>query len=215
MTVIRNKNDAAALERLRADAPLARATEWESISNGGNLCRHTLVRMGVGKLAFKPSGGALVFYWLFLLLGLAVLVALLFAWVQESHWLVALLGISFTGFGAWMLGTQTRTAVFDRQRGALRWISASVPSPLRGMTAEQQPVALADIHALQLLCMYNDDFEDSYYFYELNLVLQDSSRVALTSCGKAARLQADARKLSEFLGIPVWDVIPSEAARSQ
>ena len=45
-----------------------------------------------------------------------------------------------------------------------------------------------------------------YVSYELNVVLRDAGRVNVVLYADVQRLRADAEVLSEFLGVPTWDV---------
>ena len=75
---------------------------------------------------------------------------------------------------------------------------------------------LDDVHALQLLRKYvrrNNSSSSSsssrrgYYVYELNLVLKDGTRRFVVSHGSGNSLMNDAKKLSEFLNVPVWSAV--------
>ena len=46
-----------------------------------------------------------------------------------------------------------------------------------------------------------------YYSYELNLVLEDGSRLNVIDHGNVEAIRADAQKLAAFLGKPLWDAI--------
>ena len=49
-------------------------------------------------------------------------------------------------------------------------------------------------------------FTRYYYSYEINLVLNDSSRVSVIDHGDQKVIRNDALKIAEFLDIPVWDI---------
>ncbi len=51
--------------------------------------------------------------------------------------------------------------------------------------------------------------KSSYYSYELNLVLDDGSRINVVDHGNLDRLRGDAQTLSRFLDKPVWDATQS------
>jgi hypothetical protein len=57
------------------------------------------------------------------------------------------------------------------------------------------------------LTEYVSGNKSSYYSYELNLVLDDGSRINVVDHGNLERLRSDAQTLSQFLGKPVWDAI--------
>ncbi len=54
--------------------------------------------------------------------------------------------------------------------------------------------------------------KSSYYSYELNLVLNDGSRINVVDHGNLKRLRSDTQTLSQFLGKPVWDAIRNAPA---
>ena len=54
-------------------------------------------------------------------------------------------------------------------------------------------------------CPNTSGNKNSYYSYELNLVLEDGSRVNVVDQGNLKRLRSDAQTLSRFLDKPVWD----------
>ena len=66
---------------------------------------------------------------------------------------------------------------------------------------------LDSIHALQLISEYCRGNKSSYYSYELNLVMEDGSRMNVVDHGNQAKLREDAQTLSTFLDKPAWDAI--------
>ena len=64
---------------------------------------------------------------------------------------------------------------------------------------------LEEIYAIQLLKEYCRGDKSSYYSYELNLVLEDASRINVVDHGKLNLIRSDAEKLAAFLDIPLWD----------
>jgi hypothetical protein len=57
------------------------------------------------------------------------------------------------------------------------------------------------------LTEYVSGNKNSYYSYELNLVLNDGSRINVVDHGNLKQLRSDTQTLSQFLGKPVWDAI--------
>ena len=95
--------------------------------------------------------------------------------------------------------------VFDRNMGCY-WQSRKQPdsSSTHGYIASCQ---LNDIHAIQLLkeSCGSPSKGSAYVSYELNLVLNDSSRLNVVDHRNSSQIRSDADKLSKFLGVPVWD----------
>ncbi|NQZ58182.1 MAG: hypothetical protein HRT88_12050 [Lentisphaeraceae bacterium] len=69
---------------------------------------------------------------------------------------------------------------------------------------------LSEIHALQLIkkrCVNPSDRvrKEVLYKYELNLVLQDASRINVTDHNNESLMRLDLRDLAEFLNVPILD----------
>lgn len=68
-------------------------------------------------------------------------------------------------------------------------------------------VKLERIHALQLIIAIHKAEKGGFcYSYELNLVLDTGARINVVHHGNKYRIQKDARVLSKFLGVPLWEV---------
>jgi hypothetical protein len=68
------------------------------------------------------------------------------------------------------------------------------------------------IHAVQLISKYNEDSSSEgaavgYYSFELNLVLENGSRVNVVSHGDKERMVSDAEEVTKFLGKPLWNAL--------
>ena len=75
---------------------------------------------------------------------------------------------------------------------------------------ERKTRKLKDIYALQIVREYCKGNKSSYYSYELNLVLNNGERINLVDHGNYVKLLEDAKKLSEFLGRPLWDSVANK-----
>jgi hypothetical protein len=80
-----------------------------------------------------------------------------------------------------------------------------MPTPMELIERGDSSAPLSSIHALQLLSEFVSGSKNSYYSYELNLVLDNGSRINVVDHGNLERLRADASTLSQFLDKPVWD----------
>jgi len=58
---------------------------------------------------------------------------------------------------------------------------------------------------LQLLSEYVSGDKSSYYSYELNLVLDEASRINVVDHENLEQLRGDARTLAQFLDKLLWD----------
>ena len=105
-----------------------------------------------------------------------------------------------------MFYSMSKPVVFDKRSG-LFWKSWKNPEEMGFPETLYNCTELGEIHALQLVSEYWEGDKSSFYSYELNLVLHDGSRTNVVDHGDLAQLRQDAKTLSEFLGIPLWDGI--------
>ncbi len=103
--------------------------------------------------------------------------------------------------------------VFDLGFGCY-WVGGKKPKFSGRVTKKNRITYLDKVHAIQILSeliptnkrTLLDLKEPSYFSYELNLVLEDGSRVNVLDHNRQAQVLKDASLLSIFLNIPIWDV---------
>jgi hypothetical protein len=101
----------------------------------------------------------------------------------------------------------TSPIVFDKSKGYF-WKGRNVPTEKNIKRTLKEYTHLEDIHALQLIsetCWRNED--RSYRSHELNLVLKDGRRINVVDHGVEGNIRECARRLSQFLEVPVWDAL--------
>jgi len=196
--------------------PIALKTEWTPAKSGGASFRtHKLVSVNSFRMEFRASAGAMVFYLVFMLIGLGVLVGFSYAGLTGGGlsgqgvdgialFLPIFVGLVFTVAGGCMMYFGASPRVFDKRRGAF-WRGRGAPYGARMRQGNTNSAELDDIHALQIISEHCRSDKSSYYSYELNLILRDSSRINVVDHGNVDELRVDTRALSEFLGTPVWD----------
>jgi hypothetical protein len=192
--------------------PVALQTAWNPAKGGGASFRtHRLVTVDHSRLEFKATGGAVVFYLLFLLVGLGVTIGIPVArltsgdsFSMSGDWLIPLLiGMVFAVVGGVMLYFGIAPIVFDLRQGCY-WKGRKNPGQVFDKRGLKDFAQLPDIHALQIISEYCSG-KNSFYSYELNLVLKDGSRVNVVDHGNLVALREDSTKLAQFLGRPLWD----------
>jgi len=192
--------------------PRALETQWIPAAPGGaNFGTHRLIQVSANRVEFALTLAGKCFFLLFLLSGLGVLLLqvnrIRIGTADPSgkdFWIPLLAGLAFAVIGAGLYWFGATPRVFDRTRGAF-WRSRREPSLMEGIRRTKTSVPLDSIHALQLLAEYVSGDKSSYYSYELNLVLDDASRINVVDHGNLERLRGDARSLAQFLDIPLWD----------
>ena len=124
-------------------------------------------------------------------LGFTILVPLLFGG------LFAAAGIAMFVF--------PRPRVFDRRYGWF-WSGNKSLAREQDFMRLKESARLSEIAAIQIIeeqLSSNKGSSDSSW--EINLVSEDGKRVNVMDHGNKASITADARKLGEFLGVPVWE----------
>jgi hypothetical protein len=196
--------------------PIAERTGWGPAKGGGaSFGTHKLVVVDSFRLEFRPTGGALAFYGVFLVVGVTVLVGMSivgFSGVASSldggsalpFIIPTIVGLVFTVAGGGMLRSGSAPIVFDKRRGAY-WRGRVAPHELSNRHGHKETTALDEIHALQLISERCTSKDSSYYSYELNLVRDDGTRINVVDHGNLDALHGDATALASFLEVPVWD----------
>jgi|GEM_PF-2228530 len=194
--------------------PLAKRVIWSPMkSEGANFQAYDLAEDSHYRLVFKASTYAIIFYWFFILIGLAY--ALIAAGVDLTspqldtefefsfHTIV---GMCFVGAGLVLFYKGTIPFVFDKSRGWY-WKDRKSPTAVVDKSSLQEFGKINDIIAVQLIPKLVEDSEGDYYSFEVNLVLKDCSRVHVIDHGSKDAIEKQANKLSSFLDIPLWSTL--------
>lgn len=193
--------------------PIALQTGWTPAGGGGSFA-DKLVEVSSGRLEFRGSVKARLSFFVFLLIGVGVLIGV------PAHKLSSgglsfnkdtvvpmLIGLAFLFAGSFLLYLSTVPVVFDKQKGFF-WKGRKAPDEVLDMKTLKYCVKLEDIHALQLIAEFvSGPKKSSYYRYEMNLVLGDGKRINVVVDGDKNKIREKAGSLSGFLNKPVWDAI--------
>ena len=195
------------LDVYQFDDEIAASTEWFPLQGGGsNFCTHRLVEQGPERLAFKASGLSLLMPSIFGFISIACLVSFLFVNDTEKFSFLIPVGLAFSAVSILLTYFLGKPIVFDKFSG-LYWKGRTrngLP-PRKGELIHS--ALLSEVHAIQLIPEWVRGSENSYYSYELNLVLNDCRRMNVVDHGGRSCIREDADILSQFLGVPVWDAI--------
>ncbi|MEW5736683.1 MAG: hypothetical protein AB1921_17695 [Thermodesulfobacteriota bacterium] len=196
------------------DDPVVRKTEWTPAKKGGaNFKTRNLVRVNEQRLEFRASTQQVLVSLVFLLVGLGLFLGLpIYEWglggldMGRKVLLLIPVGLLFFLVGAALLVSGMVPAVFDKGRNAF-WRGKTGPGEAFERKGLKDYTEFHRIHAIQLVSEYCKGSKTSFYSYELNLVLDDGSRLNIVDHGDKDRLREDAKVLGAFLGKPMWDVI--------
>jgi hypothetical protein len=203
----------------RFNDPLAQRIDWSPARSGGSSSRtRKLKQVGLQRIEFRPTFSSILSVIILLGIGLAAGGIPLYLMIHSRSFSAGLLipilvGIVFGGIGCFMFNLFITPIVFD-QRNQQFW--KGWKAPVNAIRSETPNIfaRFAEIHALQILrelCEHKDNSRSGsqrvqrYYSYELNLVLEDGSRITVTDHGDLRHLQTDAKSLAAFLGKPIWD----------
>jgi hypothetical protein len=186
--------------------PIAVQTSWRPAKGGGsNFRNYKLVQVNPYRVKFRTTIGAIIFSLIFALPGIALLIFLIpsvnWSSIDTGIIVALLLGLIFASIGGYLFYSQMRPIVFDKQAGFL-W-KGRKPQMLTNEATDKY-VRLELVHALQIVAEYISG-KNSYYSFELNLVLKNGNRINVVDHGNRNKLVEDAGALAEFLGVPVWD----------
>lgn len=201
----------------RFNDPLANSIDWVPLKRGGsNFHTHRLIEVDLHRLEFRPTTGAKLFSGLFMTVGVGFPILFLTIGADspdmESAWAVLailLFGALFAGVGGWIYYSMAKPRVFDKY-SSMYWKGHKKPDFIYRPEDEKKAAMLSTVHAIQLIREYVKSDKSSYYSYELNLVLKDGRRLNVIDHGNKIEILDDARKLGEFLGIPVWTGFESD-----
>ena len=195
------------------DDPVALKTEWSPLKGGGaNFCTRKLVQVSPHRYEFRVTWGALVFYLIFLVVGLGILSIAVYQSISSGKifalevLLMGGIGLIFTLAGALMYYFGTKPVVFDKQHNCF-WKGKIPDDELLYATANELLMPFQEIYAIQLISELVSGDNSTYYSYEMNLVSKEGVRTNVVDHGKLDQIHEDARTLSEFLEVPIWDGI--------
>lgn len=193
--------------------PLALKVEWKPlISGGSNFSTRELFEINKHRFEFKATTGAKIFYFSFFFLGLGLLIMPSIYLIRHgkpiwTEWATALMfitGFVWTIVGGSLYYRGNTPIVFDKCTGYF-WKGRKCPDDPSNVDSNEYFTDLANIYALQIVSEYCSNEDNSFYSYELNLVLADATRINVVDHGKIDALLYDTRKLAGFLDVPVWN----------
>lgn len=186
--------------------PVAMKTSWlPLVSGGSNFKSAGLLKVNEQRMEFRASLMTKLMALVFVVMGL-VLAAVFISKQPDkaADYIPVAMGVLFAVIGAGMFFSALIPAVFDLGHGYF-CKSRQKPERMIDPSKLKRYTELKRVHALQIISEHCKTKKSSYYSYELNLVLDDGSRLNVIDHGNQAALQADAKILSQFLNKPVWD----------
>lgn len=193
--------------------PVAEKTSWLPLASGGsNFKSAGLQKTSEQRMEFRSSLMAKFTALVFVVMGVALSVVFIYQQPDKfadskfkvADFIPVAMGLLFAFIGAGMFYSALIPAVFDIGHGYF-CKSRQKPERMIDPSKLKRYAELRRVHALQIISEYIKTKKSSYYSYELNLVLDDGSRINVVDHGNLAALRADAQTLAEFLNKPLWD----------
>ncbi|MEM9604905.1 MAG: hypothetical protein AAGA11_18725 [Pseudomonadota bacterium] len=194
--------------------PLAEQVAWGPLEEGGAPFRtHYYKAVNSNRIEFRATGRSNLFAGLFVILGVFVglmyLSAVLAPGIVSADLgqnMVGLISLVFFGAALGMLYIDHEPIVFDKERGWY-WKGRRGPHRVASLDELESCAELAEVHALQLVAETLQRRRRWFLSFELNLVLKSGERVNVVDHGDLDTLRYDTKRLADFLGVPVWDVV--------
>ena len=93
--------------------------------------------------------------------------------------------------------------IFDNSMGFYKVLSRDYST--ESSSFSKNSVCLSNVHALQILGHYEGGSLEPYVVYELNFVSKNGERVNIRKGISYPIILGDAKTISKFLGVPLWD----------
>lgn len=197
----------------RFDDPIASQTAWGPARGGGaSFKTHRMQVVSDRRIKFKASIGMIIFSGVFFVTGAAVAIGggllghLGIDDMGGANYFLMVFGAIFMAAGGFMYYSSTPPIVFDKEANVFWKGRKDTRKDVEGPRVKHL-VPLEEIHAIQLIPEHVSGSENSYYSYEINVVLKDASRINVIDHGKLATIRNDAETLAHFLGVPMWDAL--------
>lgn len=203
------------------DDPVALETSWDPVKRGGNSFRsHVLRSINSNRMEYKASAKNLLIKIVLLSIGLGGLLFFLIhgLWIgdplvlQRMVFPLLFLGplVLIGGFG---LRAAFTAIVIDKSKNAF-WRGREMPTVENPKEPTNNYVRLSDVYALQIIAEQlhspgnrSHGRNRNQYSFEINFVFKNGRRINLIDYGDLEHIRRDAKTLSAFLSVPVWDSI--------
>lgn len=193
--------------------PIAIKTSWSPLVRGGsNFKSAGLQKVNEQRVEFRASLMAKLMALVFVVMGLALAAVFISKQTDKladykfkmADFIPVAMGVLFAVIGVGMFFSALIPAVFDLGHGYF-CKSRQKPERMIDPSKLKRYAELKRVRALQIISERCKTKKSYYYSYELNLVLDDGSRINVVDHGNQTALRTDAQTLSQFLNKPLWD----------
>jgi hypothetical protein len=187
---------------IKTDDPIADQIKWTPVrleASGKTIVKE----IGINKIKIKPSKSVFVFVGIFVVFGSFFLLDGLF----EVNISMILVGFCVL-VGALIVSSddfkeihidKTENLIYEKKKFIFEKINSSPPLL----------ECISNVHALQITSKYikggRGSSHSGYLCFEINLIFKDLRRACIMNHKDRLGLIEDAKKISTFLNIPIWD----------
>ena len=204
---------------LQTDDKVVTLTEWTPKQRGGQSVQsHNLRQADNDTLVFKMALRTAIYYYAMIAMGLFLIVLpiispLLHLSGKSNPLILVAVGLLFGGIGVYLLRITKKKISLSKNKpaiweGEINPASAINPNTIKGYHS------LKALHAVQLLqeyvSSYDDGKDNSYFSYEINLILSDGTRIHLVDHGNTKMALRQAQQVAEFFNVVLWKVVWAE-----
>jgi len=210
------KAQSTPLDLSQFNSPIAEKTEWTPLKQGGTNFRTHKFYKESGSAQFKATKGSLLFSSVFMALGLIVPVLMMTPAIKSGSsseplpFIMSFVPLLFFFAGVFLFRVSTKPIIFNKTTGYF-WKGRLKKNESPEQKALKEYCRLREIVALQIISEYvrsssssSSGRSSSFRSYEINLILEDASRLNVIDHGNKIKLLEDAEALASYLGVPVW-----------
>lgn len=195
---------------------LAYKIKWLPLKGGGanfqTRVLHEESSGHFGRIEYRVGFGLKLFSGIFISVGLILFLGFCSAFYLELIeapivvlFVVMGTGVVFTITGFLFYFFISKPIVFDKKQGYF-WKGRKAPSQVFNIEKIKNATRLNEIHAIQLISEVIPKEDNlTYASHEINLVLRGGKRLNVIDHGRHDIILSDAKILSNFLNVPVWD----------
>ncbi|WP_428738231.1 hypothetical protein [Sulfurimonas sp.] len=204
-------------EHLGSNDEVINKTKWTPLVGGGQSNKsHRIVKISDERIAFKISLSSIFAYSIFIFAGVVAIVSIVFGPALGLHGTVnhpALglgMGVLFIGVGIFLLYKGSIQIRFDSRLKAM-WHGKVDPDSILNKGSISHYTSLKELHAIQIIQEFikgefnGDSRKQSFYSYELNLIMHDGKRVNVLDHGNKKAIFKQANAIAQMFHVPIWD----------
>lgn len=211
------RKSAPKIDLTRFGHPLAMKTEWFPLQpKGFNFQTYELQKTGPNRLVLRSTFWMQFLYIFvicfgvpFFVVGFLFFFQLVDVQTESDHspvWggvIFMIGGTMIMLLGIYFLMRSRVPLVFDRKMGHFETVAPSTGGLMGLFKVPRRTIRLHKIGAIQVLSEWVSA-KPSFLSHEINLILEDGSRIPVIDHSSRLRIMKDAKRLGRFLDVPVW-----------